>query len=83
MPSPVGVPQLSLERMLRDVADLGTLRVAATGRKSRNRIALATIAEPEAVELAAAHLLEAGHPYRAIVSAGGESFMVYHFDDDV
>ena len=77
-----GNPRLCLERMLRDVADLGTLRVAATGRKSRNRIALATIAEPEAVELAAAHLLEAGHPYRAIVSAGGESFMVYHFDDD-
>lgn len=54
--------------------------MAATGRKFRERLNLETLAEPEAVERAYAHL-RARHPgVEAIVSAGGETFMVYELD---
>jgi predicted CoA-substrate-specific enzyme activase len=77
-----GNPRRALQALLGDVSDLSSLRVAATGRKFRKRLALATISEPEAVELATAHVLPPDHPYRVIISAGGETFMVYHLDDE-
>ena len=58
------------------------VRVAVTGRKLRNRLALSSLSEPEATEMAVAHVLPEGHPYRVVVSAGGETFLLYYLDDD-
>ncbi|MEW6219437.1 MAG: acyl-CoA dehydratase activase [Thermodesulfobacteriota bacterium] len=76
-----GNARRALLAMLAEIPDLARLRIAATGRKFRHYVALATISEPEAVELATAFLLPAGHPYRTVVSAGGETFMVYQLDE--
>lgn len=75
-------PRQTLRPMLESIPDLADLRVAVTGRKFRRRLSLASISEPEAIELAVAHALPAGHPYRTVISAGGETFMIYHLDDD-
>jgi len=77
-----GNPRRVLREMLDEVEGLEGLRVAATGRKFRNRLALTTLSEPEAIERAAAHVLAPDHPYRVILSAGGETFMAYHLDDE-
>ncbi|MFW6266226.1 MAG: acyl-CoA dehydratase activase [Halanaerobiales bacterium] len=54
---------------------------AVTGRKFKNLVDLPTIAEPEATELAYEHLSESYGEVDAIVSAGGETFIVYELDD--
>jgi len=77
-----GNPRRALSSMLHEVHDLSNLKIAATGRKFRNFVDLSTISEPEAVERAVAHILPAGHPYRVAVSAGGETFMIYHLDEE-
>ena len=51
--------------------------IAATGRKFCRFLNLATISEPEAVETAYPLVKPAGIRCPAIVSAGGETFMVY------
>ncbi len=76
-----GNPRRILHTMLSEVEDLASLRVSATGRKFRRSLNLSTISEPEAVELACSHLLPPSHPYRVVVSVGGETFMVYHLDE--
>jgi predicted CoA-substrate-specific enzyme activase len=55
-------------------------RIAATGRKFRKFVNLSSISEPEAVEYAYPYVkpLDANCP--AVVSAGGETFMVYALD---
>ena len=65
-----------LEEM--DVSDV--VKIAATGRKFRHLINLPSISEPEAVEHAYRHVRPAGIRSPAIVSAGGETFMVYKLD---
>lgn len=77
-----GNPRQTLREMLGDVEDLEHVRIAATGRKFRRYLALSTISEPEAVELVVGHTFPGAHPYRVVISAGGETFMVYHLDDD-
>lgn len=52
-------------------------RIAATGRKFRNFINLSSISEPEAVEYAYRFVKPADISCPAVVSAGGETFMVY------
>ncbi len=52
-------------------------RIAATGRKFRKFVNLSSIPEPEAVELAYEFVKPDGISCPAIVSAGGETFMVY------
>lgn len=52
-------------------------RIAATGRKFRNFINLSSISEPEAVEYAYRYVKPADISCPAVVSAGGETFMVY------
>lgn len=68
--------------MLGQLEDLQQYRIAATGRKFRNMLNFSGIAEPEAVEQATAFLLPPDHPYRVVISAGGETTMVYHLDED-
>ncbi len=76
-----GDPESRLKAMLDAAEGVAGLRVAVTGRKFRERLAFATISEPEAVERAMAHVFAPGHPYRVVVSAGGETFMAYHLDN--
>jgi predicted CoA-substrate-specific enzyme activase len=77
-----GNPHACLQGMLDAAGDIEGLRVGVTGRKFRHRLNFSSISEPEAVEWAAGHVFPADHAYRAIVSAGGETFMVYHLDDE-
>jgi len=52
-------------------------RVVATGRRFRQFVNLTSIPEPEAVEYAYRFVKPPGVPCPAVVSAGGETFMVY------
>jgi len=66
-----------LIEILRDV-DLSSFhRITATGRKFRRLVDLTSIPEPEAVEHAYAFVKPPGIDCPAVVSAGGETFMVY------
>ncbi len=52
-------------------------RIVATGRKFRSFVNLTSIPEPEAVEYAYRFVKPPGVSCPAVVSAGGETFMVY------
>ena len=66
----------SLERL-----DLSSFdRIAATGRKFRKFVNLTSISEPEAVESAYPYVKPADVSCPAVISAGGETFMVYVLD---
>jgi predicted CoA-substrate-specific enzyme activase len=54
--------------------------IAVTGRKFKNYLNLTSISEPEAVEAALSYVCDDGMPVNAVVSAGGETFMVYRLD---
>ena len=56
--------------------------IAVTGRRFRKFVNLSSISEPEAVEFAFEHVNSELKGYNAIVSAGGETFMVYVLDKD-
>ena len=55
-------------------------RIAATGRKFRRFVNLTSISEPEAVEHAYRYIKPPEVNCPAVVSAGGETFMVYVLD---
>ncbi len=58
---------------LSDLLDeLGSVQLGLTGRKFRKRLAIPTVSEPEAVELAFAHLRSRYPGTDCIVSAGGK-----------
>ena len=65
------------------ISAIGTLdlnsfdRIAATGRRFRRQVNLTSIPEPEAVEYAYRFTKPADVSCPAVVSAGGETFMVY------
>ncbi len=77
-----GSPRKTLLEALAGIPDIATIPLAVTGRKFINFIDLTTISEPEAVERAFAHILPENDRYRVVVSAGGETFLVYHMDED-
>ena len=75
-----GDPKRTLQRALAQT-DLASIdRIAATGRRFRQFVDLTSISEPEAVERAYAFLKPPGVDCPAVVSAGGETFMVYVLD---
>jgi predicted CoA-substrate-specific enzyme activase len=76
-----GNARATLIAMLSEVEGLESMPIAVTGRKFRHLLALSNISEPEALEIALRHAFPPGHPYRTVISAGGETFMVYHLDD--
>src|SRR4030042_345890 len=77
-----GNPRLALEEVIADLAPDGA-PVLVTGRKFRHLLSLSAICEPEAVENALAFLARDGAPAcDAVVSAGGETFIVYAVDVD-
>jgi activator of 2-hydroxyglutaryl-CoA dehydratase len=57
-------------------------RVAVTGRKFRGLLNLSSISEPEAVEQALRVSVQGNGSLDAVVSAGGETFMVYRIGPD-
>ncbi len=72
-----GNPREALLEALEHMKVNGDARIALTGRKFRHAVSLSSIAEPEAVESALTGLNGRGEAIDTIVSAGGESFMVY------
>ena len=61
--------------------DMGSFdRISATGRKFRKFINLSSISEPEAIEYAYPFTRPVGINCPAVISAGGETFMVYVLD---
>ena len=76
-----GNPQTTLSSAL-NTLDLSSFdRVALTGRKFRQRVYISSISEPESVELAYQYTKQPDISSPAIVSAGGETFMVYVLDN--
>ncbi|MBU2252671.1 MAG: activase, partial [Proteobacteria bacterium] len=67
----------SLIRALKGIDIQSFDRIAATGRKFRRFVNLTSIPEPEAVECAYAFVKPPDVDCPAVVSAGGETFMVY------
>ena len=55
--------------------------VVVTGRRFKELIDLETISEPQAAELALKFINKDKKSYNAIISAGGETFMVYQLDN--
>jgi activator of 2-hydroxyglutaryl-CoA dehydratase len=77
-----GNPRRILLEMLDGVGAARYDRVSVTGRRFRRFLNLSSIPEPEAVEHALAHLNGRGENLEAVVSAGGETFLVYTLGKD-
>jgi predicted CoA-substrate-specific enzyme activase len=75
-----GDPKRTLQLALEGIDVQAFERIAATGRKFRRFVNLSSISEPEAVEHAYPFVKPAGVDCPAVVSAGGETFMVYVMD---
>jgi len=57
-------------------------RIAVTGRKFRSFVNLTSLPEPLAVETALSFLSAGREPLNAVISAGGESFLIYVIGKD-
>lgn len=69
--------------VLRDfLAEALPATVGVTGRKFRDLLTIHTVSEPEAMELAYGHIRHSLPDIDCIVSAGGETFLVYVLDRD-
>ena len=77
-----GNPRRTLLEMLDGVGADRYDRMSVTGRRFRRFLNLSSIPEPEAVEHALAHLNGRGENLEAVVSAGGETFLVYTLGKD-
>jgi predicted CoA-substrate-specific enzyme activase len=77
-----GNPREVLLETLHDLTGDGYEKIAVTGRKFRNAVNLSSISEPEAVESALIYLNGNSGNLNAVVSAGGETFLVYVLDKD-
>ncbi|MBL7135954.1 MAG: activase [Candidatus Marinimicrobia bacterium] len=55
--------------------------IAVTGRRFKEFLNLTNISEPLSSEYALKHINDDGKPCKAIISAGGETFIVYKLDD--
>ena len=77
-----GNPKRVLRQLLGQIENIQEFKIGVTGRKFRSMLNFSAISEPEAVELAAGYILPEDHPYRVVISAGGETTMVYHLDKD-
>ncbi|WP_076750795.1 acyl-CoA dehydratase activase [Desulfatitalea tepidiphila] len=75
-----GDPKQTLFKLMGTMDWNGIDRVAATGRKFRHFLNLSSIPEPQAVEYAYDHLKPADVNCPAVISAGGETFMVYQLN---
>ena len=76
-----GNPRDTVKQIL-DELNCDTVPTLVTGRKFRHFVRYPTITEPEAVEYALEHVKRDGEGFDALVSAGGETFMVYRLDQN-
>lgn len=76
-----GNPRAVLTSLFAEEWVTGADRVAVTGRKLRHLLNTTHLSEPEALEEAYAHWARIGRQASTLVSAGGETFMVYRLDD--
>ena len=72
-----GDPKQTLLSAIKGLALSSFDRIVATGRKFRTFVNLSSIPEPEAVEHAYRFIKPPGISCPAVVSAGGETFMIY------
>ncbi len=77
-----GNPRRYLLEMLNGIDASSYDRVSVTGRRFRQLLNLSSIPEPQAVEHALVHLNGRGENLEAVVSAGGETFLVYALGRD-
>lgn len=75
-----GDPINVVRQILNDLPD--SLQIAFTGRKLRRYFNAPSISESEACEISYSHLREKYKDHQAIVSAGGENFVLYKLDKD-
>ena len=75
-----GNPKQTLLSALKSLDMNSYDRIAVTGRRFRKFVNLSSISEPEAVEYAYSFVKPADVACPAVVSAGGETFMVYVMD---
>ena len=75
-----GDPKRTLVRALAGLDMRAFDRIAVTGRKFCRFVNLTSVSEPEAVETAYPFIKPPGVDCPAVVSAGGETFMVYVLD---
>ena len=77
-----GNPRGVFEEVIREIGVDGS-PILVTGRKFRNFVKLPSVTEPQAVEYALSFIDEAKRDhFDALVSAGGETFMVYALNRD-
>jgi len=74
-----GNPRQVLQNLLQEYARPSSL-IALTGHKLKEQVLLPAISEPEATELALRFLKSELPALDAVVSAGGENFLVYELD---
>ena len=75
-----GDPRTALREVVAEIVTPGS-RILVTGRRFLEFVALPSLTEPEAVEHALGFVVNGtGARYDAVVSAGGETFMVYGLD---
>ncbi len=73
-----GNPKAVFKQIVNELSINGEVPVMVTGRKFREFLNLPSITEPEATEYALEYIKNNGDKnYDALVSAGGETFMVY------
>jgi predicted CoA-substrate-specific enzyme activase len=72
-----GNPRQALLETLTNLDSSAYDRIAITGRKFRHSVNLSSISEPEAVESALYQFNGNRQNLNAVISAGGETFMVY------
>ena len=74
-----GNPKDEFVRLIKEL-NPGDSPVLVTGRKFREFVNIPSITEPEATEYALSHVAKNNETYDCLVSAGGETFMVYTLD---
>lgn len=77
-----GNPKKVYNEVLREL-NTGDFPVLVTGRHFRDFVNLPSITEAEAVESALQYITRKEDKYDVLVSAGGETFIVYRLDDDL
>jgi predicted CoA-substrate-specific enzyme activase len=77
-----GNPRKVIRELLERIPDAQDIPLAVTGRKFAGFVRLSVISEPEAVEKAVEHVQGKDGDCRIVVSAGGETFLVYHLDEE-
>lgn len=72
-----GDSKKGIEDILKSIDIKEYERIAITGRKFKSFVNLTTITEPEAIECAIGDLIKDKSAHNALVSAGGETILVY------